>query len=288
VGAEKNNLDLSKARAESVRSYLENVWGIEPSRVTIKAQNLPTSPANIAYEEGQAENRRVDILTDNPDLLRAVAIKNSTVRSTPRHIDIVPSIISEAGIQNWSARVVQGDKILREYGGQNVPEKYTWNVSDEPYPRMEKPVSATYTVTDKTGNRKDATVSMEVQQLSIKQKRFEQKDDKRIDRFSLIVFDFNKADLNADNKRIVAEVKSRIQTNSVVTIAGYADKSGDAEYNRDLARRRCLEVEKIISGPGIAPLISPIGSDILLYDNASPEGRAYCRTVQIVIETPVK
>jgi hypothetical protein len=30
-----------------------------------------------------------------------------------------------------------------------------------------------------------------------------------------------------------------------------------------------------------------VGSDRLIYDNNIPQGRGYCRTVQITIETPV-
>ena len=264
------------------------MWGIAQSRIAIKAQNLPSSPSNISNAEGEAENRRVEIVPDNPEFLKAVAVRNTTVRSTPSQIEIVPVVSSEAGVQRWNAKLVQGERVLREFGGQDSPQTYDWKVSEEPYPKMEKPVSVLYSVTDRSGNSKESSLSLDVQQLSIKQKRFEQKDDKRIERFSLIVFDFNKADLNADNKRIAAEVKSRIRPNSTVTIAGYADKSGDSDYNKELARRRCMEVERIISSDGIVPVVNPIGSDVLLYDNSTPEGRAYCHTVQIVIETPVK
>lgn len=287
-GPERSNTELSRARAESVRTYLTSVWGVDPARILVKAQNLPASPSNVTSEEGQAENRRVEIMPSDPLLLTAVSIKNATVRSTPQIVEIVPKVTSEAGVSTWSGAVTQEGRELRRFAGASEPEPYSWNVTGEPYPKLEKPVSVTYEVTDRTGQRKKASTSLEVSQLSIRQKRFEQKDDKRIDRFSLIVFDFNKADLSAENKRILAEVRSRIQPNSTVTIAGYADRTGDAEYNRELARRRCQEVEKAIAGSSGATMIQPIGSEILLYDNDTPEGRAYCRTVQIVIETPTK
>jgi hypothetical protein len=31
-----------------------------------------------------------------------------------------------------------------------------------------------------------------------------------------------------------------------------------------------------------------LGKDILLYNNDIPEGRFYCRTVNITVETPIK
>lgn len=288
TGSERGNTELSRARAESVRAYLNSVWGIDPARVSIKAQNLPGSPSNVANEEGQAENRRVEIIPSDAALLSAVSIKNATVRSTPQIVEVVPEVTSEAGVASWSAVVAQEGKELRRISGTDAPQPYAWNVTDEPYPKMEKPVTVTYEVTDRSGQRVSSSHSLEASQLSIRRKRFEQTDDRRIERFSLIVFDFNKAELSPENKQILVEVQSRIQPNSVVTIAGYADRSGDAEYNRELARRRCMEVQKVISAAAGNTMISPIGSAVLLYDNETPEGRAYSRTVQIIIETPTQ
>jgi outer membrane protein OmpA-like peptidoglycan-associated protein len=142
-------------------------------------------------------------------------------------------------------------------------------------------------VRDRTGQTLDKTFTLDVQQLTIRQKRFEQRDDKRLDRLSLIVFDFNKAELTSAHRQLLDEIKSRVQPNSSVVIAGYADRSGDPNYNRDLARRRCVEVQRALGLPDERVVIVPKGSDELLYDNATPEGRSYCRTVQITIETPI-
>ncbi|MBX7155226.1 MAG: OmpA family protein [Bacteriodetes bacterium] len=288
TGVEKNNRELSARRAESVKKYLTETWNISPSRIITKSQNLPSSPANLTSAEGLEENRRVEMYSDDIEILKPVSIKDVTVEANPPIVDVVPTISSEAGIANWSAEIEQEGVSLRKFKGTDNPEKYTWKVTDKPYPKLEQPVDITYTVTDKTGQKKDATASLAVQQLTIKKKRYEQKDDKRIDRFSLIVFDFNKADLNGDNKRIVQEVKQRITPESKITIAGYADRSGDSEYNRELARRRCVETQRSIGLNDSNSTINPIGSDVLLYDNNTPEGRSYSRTVQVIIETPVK
>ncbi len=288
VGVEKNNRDLSQKRAEVVRDYLINVWNIDPARFSVRSQALPSSPSNPVSPEGQQENSRVDLVASDFNLIKPVAIKDITVKANPPIVEIVPTVKSEAGLKAWKANIHQDAKLLREMKGSGTPGSYSWNVAEDPYPKLERPVTVQYSVTDESGQTKDAQTQMTVQQLSIRQKRFEQKDDKRIDRFSLIVFDFNKADLNSDNKKIVQDVQSRIQPNSTITIAGYADKSGEADYNRELARRRCYEVQKSVGLTDKNSTIQPIGSDTLLYDNSTPEGRAYCRTVQIVIETPVR
>ncbi len=287
LNAEKNNRELAMKRAEIVRDYLVNVWHIESSRIQVKAQNLPASPANINSPEGQEENRRVDLLASDFELLRPVAIKDVSVKSSHSPLRIVPIVQSEAGIKNWKADIMQESTVLRTMKGESTPASYVWNVADLPYPKSEKPVTIKYSLTDNSGQTVDAEKQLTVKQLSIRQKRFEQKDDKRIDRFSLIVFDFNKSDLNSDNKAIAQDVKSRIHENSTVTIAGYADKTGEPDYNRDLARRRCVEVQKFVGLTDKNSVLQPLGSDTLLFDNSTPEGRAYCRTVQIIIETPV-
>lgn len=288
VGVESGNIALSRARAVAVRDYLVRVWGIEPSRITIQARNLPASPSNNATPEGQEENRRVEISASRPEILRPVTISNLTVSATPPLVEFVPTVQSEAGLQHWRASIEQDGRTMRTIAGESgQPGPYRWNVTEQPYPKLDEPVTVTYAVQDSTGQTMEKTVQLNVQQLTVRQKRFEQRDDKRIDRFSLIVFDFNKADLTPVHRQFLTEVKSRIQPNSRVLIAGYADRSGDPDYNRELARRRCMEVQRVLGLSPSAVTLDPKGSDELLYDNATPEGRSYCRTVQITIETPI-
>ncbi|MDW8074899.1 MAG: OmpA family protein [Bacteroidota bacterium] len=287
TGIEAGNLALSQARATAVRDYLVRVWGIDPSRITVRARNLPASPSNVATAEGQEENRRVEISATDPEILRPVTISNISVSANPPLVEFVPYVESEAGLASWQASIEQEGKTIRSLSGVSQLVPYRWNVTEQPYPKLDKPVTVTYTVRDRTGQTIDKTLQLNVQQLTVRQKRFEQRDDKRIDRFSLIVFDFNKAELTAAHRALLSEVRSRIQPQSKVLIAGYADRSGDPEYNRELARRRCVEVQRALGLSDTAVTLVPKGSDELLYDNATPEGRSYCRTVQITIETPI-
>ena len=41
IGVEENNLDLSRQRAEAVKSYLSNVWGVDSKRLNVESRNLP-------------------------------------------------------------------------------------------------------------------------------------------------------------------------------------------------------------------------------------------------------
>src|SRR5690606_13696658 len=126
-----------------------------------------------------------------------------------------------------------------------------------------------------------STQDVPVRQLTINKKRVEIRDDKRIEIFSLILFDFGKADISPLNRKIMDEVRSRIEPNSTVAVYGYADRTGTAEYNKELAQRRCNEVTKFLRDAVTDEKlrIYPVGNDRLLYNNDLPEGRSYSRTV---------
>jgi outer membrane protein OmpA-like peptidoglycan-associated protein len=127
-----------------------------------------------------------------------------------------------------------------------------------------------------------------VKQITIKKKRSETTSDQRLERFSLMLFDFDRAELNSENLGVLALIKQRIQPNSSVTVLGYGDRVGSKEYNRELAFKRCGEVKNFLQLPENRIKIIPIGNDFLLHDNATPEGRSYCRIVQVVIATPLQ
>jgi len=288
IGVEKNNKRLSRNRAIAVRKYLRDTWGIEESKLRIKERNLPIKPGNNTVVEGQDENRRAELTPNFFEIIKPIELKEILRTSNPPVVEIEPLIEAEAGLENWNLDINQEEKELRSYNGSGEPDKIVWNVEEKPLPLIEAPVDIQLNATDKTGQEKSANTSLTLKQLTITKKRYELKDDKRIERFSLIVFDYDKAEISPLHKRILKDLKSRIKPNSKVTIAGYADRTGEPEYNRMLADRRTREVQKVLRVKKENLTLVPVGSDVLLYDNDLPQGRGYSRTVQITIETPVK
>lgn len=289
LGEEGKNKALALERAEAAKKYLTTVWQIEPNRIQTKSQNLPAKPSNNTTNDGQEENRRVEFTSNNFDILQPLKLRTITKSATPPTIEILPTVSSEVGIQNWEIDVVQKDKSIRNIQGKNAtPSKILWNILEEPVPLLDEKATITLNVADVQGLRKSTEQSLLIQQLTIRKKRFEMKDDKRIERYSLILFDFNKADLSAENKAIGLMIRDAIKPNSTVTIAGYADRQGQPEYNRDLAKRRCDAVKTFLGLDDSRVTIKAIGSDELLFNNDLAEGRSYSRTVQVIIETPVE
>lgn len=288
LGGEAGNTALSRARAESVKSYLTEVWDIAPSRIAVKAQNLPDKPSNNATTDGQTENRRAELSSNDLDILRPVSLAEIERTATPPVVEIVPDVKAEAGVDSWAIDVSQAETNLRNYTGKGAPEPIRWRIEEKPSPLLETPVKFELTATDVAGQTKSASKSITIEQITIKKKREIIRNDFRIERFALILFDFDKAELKEAHKQIVYDIKKRVQPDSRVTISGYADRQGTPEYNRELARKRALEVQKILGVAEDKLTINPVGSDELLYDNDLPQGRSYSRTVRIEIETPVK
>jgi outer membrane protein OmpA-like peptidoglycan-associated protein len=199
-----------------------------------------------------------------------------------------PSVRSEAGVARWSVDVRRESESYISFSDQGEPPaELEWRIDTTRIPPAGSVVTASLTVEDRAGQVRSTTVSLPFETETRTTEIFEQEGDRRIDRFSLILFDFRSSDLSGDNKRILDIVSEAITPRSRVHIYGFADRTGNPELNRSLAMDRCVSVQRALGSrlDGIDVQLHAIGSDRLLFDNDIPEGRNYCRTVQIVVET---
>jgi outer membrane protein OmpA-like peptidoglycan-associated protein len=286
-GVEKNNLELSQNRAQVVKDYLVNTWEIDANRISTEARNLPEKPANVEREDGLIENQRVEISSDNWELMKPVYLSTIEKYANPPQVEITPIVRTDAGIKNWNIDVYEEGTGLREYNGNGIPDPIIWEVGEDPIPRDERKVNVKMNVTDKFNQTDEVNKDLAIEQLTIKKKRFEMIEDKQIQRFSLIVFDYDKAELTRNHKRILDEIKENFKPNSNVKVYGYADRTGERSYNKQLSQRRANEVAKYLGISLPSNNVVGIGNDEILYNNNLPQGRAYSRTVKIIIETPV-
>ncbi|MER3328107.1 MAG: OmpA family protein, partial [Candidatus Kapaibacterium sp.] len=290
-GVEKNNITLSEERANVVKTYLTNEWSISPNRISTQSRNLPLVPGNPETADGSQENQRAEITSDSYDLMKPVFLKDIVKVSNPPTINIKPEVSSSNNKSeiNYDLEIKQGNNILRKVSNNQIGnDGYTWDILEEPQPLFEEPIEITLNAKDQYGNNAKDTKTTQVQQLTIKKKRYELKDDNRIEKFALIVFDFDKATLSERHKKVLDDIKTRIDENSQITIEGYTDRIGTADYNKQLAQKRAEEVKKYINAAESKVTLKAIGQDELLYDNDLPQGRNYSRTVLVKIITPIK
>lgn len=287
-GVEQGNRELSKARAEAVRTYLVSNWRIDDGRIKVQSRNLPSLPSNVDSADGDEENRRVEITTNRPSLLEPVRSADTLRTVDPPTLRAVPGAIADAGLEDWSLQVRQGAELLKEFGGTGrLPEKLDWNIEENPLtiPRRQVPLTAVLSVRDEEGQTGTAAARLPVEQITIRRKREEQIGDFVYDRFNLITFEFNSAELSAASRQIAADIREVIQPNSEVTIVGYSDRLGEEKHNQELSEKRALATARQLRVP--VQNATGGGENTTLYNNDLPEGRFYSRTVTITVKTPV-
>ncbi|MEI6089222.1 MAG: OmpA family protein [bacterium] len=292
-GNEKGNKDLSMKRANIVKDYLVNVWNLKETRLTIEARNLPEKASTPATDaERSEENRRVEFYSDDYEILSPVFLADTIRTSNPQNIRFYPEVKSDAGIASWSIvanqKSADNQKNFTQEGNGTPPTKIDWDVAQNSSatPKKQLPINYTIKVKDKTGKEIQSTEkSLPFELVTIMRKREMGIQDKKIENFSLILFDFDKSNISGTNKKIVDMIKNRITPESIISIEGYTDRIGEDEYNINLSEKRAFSAKDAI-GRKDAKVVG-IGEGKLLYDNNLPEGRFYCRTVDIRIETPL-
>ncbi|MBK9250331.1 MAG: OmpA family protein [Ignavibacteria bacterium] len=183
----------------------------------------------------------------------------------------------------------QNGSVLQQHEGTTTPPTtIDWDLtkSQTNLPRYDAPVTIKIEAQDKDGNTAEQTITLPTNQRTIAKKRNDKSGDKVIENYGLILFDFGKSTLSERNLRVTNFVKKRLLPNSTVSLAGYTDRTGNIQINQKLSAKRANSAAISIGRPNAEQ--KGVGQSELLYDNALPEGRQYCRTVQISVETYVK
>ncbi len=301
LDAEKNNLTLSKNRAQSIKDYLTNIWLINPDRITVKAHGLPETASNNRAVEGQEENRRVEIYSDNFKITSSLIARDTVLETTfinkedseMKNLNfggfrIYTSLSSKKDIQNWTLSLVQGKDTLKSFSGQgNIPSSHDWIVNDSINVSeiLSKPINIELYATDIGGKQVNLNEVPNVIVKTIASKRQNRETDIKKDSYSMMLFEFASARFTEENKDFPNIIRRLLKDESRVQVIGYSDSYGDDDYNLKLSTRRADAVAKAINHPNITS--KGVGETILLYSNESPEGRFYCRTVDIISETPI-
>jgi len=280
---------LSQGRAAAVKDYLVSTWDIEPRRISIQARTMPESASKSTDEDGRAENRRVEIASSNPAILAPV-VSNDTMRVfQPAGVRFAPSIDPKVPIASWTMFVTDGERIIRSFhAGEPIPTSVDWRVDEQALliPRSLRELKYLLVVRDSNGLVvPSATQSVPLSHVTLADKAGTASD-KSIDRFSLILFGFDRSDLTPANSVIVDNIKGRLTPSSTVRVLGYTDRSGADDYNLRLSEQRAKSVARALGQP--ESTAKGLGESLPLYDNSTPEGRFYSRTVEVLVETPRK
>lgn len=322
LAGELGNLELARARAESIQKYLAEAWRIDPSRVTIgqnvRPSGLPVLQSFPGIEkhdiESAEENQRVEVIPDAKSqfLLDPVVTKDTSNQVFPMRFVFKPEVKTSGQQYEWQLKISQNDKFFARYNGDSkLPDSLELQLKDREAEMIDKGGNLVYdfTVQDEFGLSCHNIGEINVELMKI---------DSSINKFNLILFDYESAEIGQRNKQIVEMINKAVTSNAMVSIIGYTDQLGEAGTNRVLSKRRALMTAKeIFADENLAPddalpindaeitavlgkkyyqqlprnkeitdvklTAYGVGEDALLYDNSTPEGRFYCRTVTIEV-----
>ncbi len=289
--SEENDQALARRRAESVQQYLRDVWGIPVTRMLVQSRGLPEKLSNSKNITINAEeNRRVEIVSNDWNILKPVVVGDTLREATTPMLKFVMQMASEAGIAKWTITAKQGTKLLRQFSAIGNPDPYfLWNLSRDRLniPRLEEPLRYSLELVDNNGQEIEATGAIPVAQVTIEKKRQNRTNDKELDVYRLINFDFERPEATQDHQRIMDEfIRPNVKPESSVQVTGYTDASGDVVTNQRLSEGRA---EAISTALNIGRRTTKgMGSKVPLYSSNLPEGRLYARTVEVRVETPVQ
>jgi len=294
-GEEKRKLDLSRGRAETVQAYLRYIWGIDPSRMTVKVQNRPDVPSTNRIEAGRMENQRVEIHSDAPEIMDTVKSTYIEAVSDEAAILVEPDITADHGIKSWRIALYGDGRVFHEIKGQgDLSSDYPFILKEIGLRQIGRyeTIGAKIALVDKKGHEFQTFADNQTMIRYIKrEERISRKMGyKVIEKYALILFDYDSSKIRARNKIIVDRIIRRMQEikGVSVTIVGHTDTIGEKAYNQKLSERRATAVydQMIAAGMPEGEYITHkgVGPDEPLYDNGLPEGRALNRTVTVSLE----
>jgi len=292
-GVERGKIDLSRSRGEAVKAYLRYIWGIDSARMDVEARNLPEVASAANLSEGRAENQRVEIYSDSPMLLDVIKSTYAQAICNAEEIRISPQIQSGYGIDKWSLILTGDGKSLGSLEGQgDLEPAYSLMIKDIDLGQISssKAVTADIEVSDLKGQSLKVTAEAAVKFIKREERLAQKKGYRVLEKYALILFDFNRSDIQAHNKEIVDRIVDRIKEipTAKVSIIGHTDSIGNQDYNVALSIKRARAAYDQILAGGIpkGENLTYAGTGPLnpLFDNELPEGRALNRTVTVTLE----
>jgi outer membrane protein OmpA-like peptidoglycan-associated protein len=278
------SLDLAWARAEAVQQTLISL-GIDAERMSIKNRRLPIMPTMSSLPEernlAEEENRRVEIIPSNPDLLQPLTLTSLRVSVDPPALFAATDVQGPIPVRHGATSIRLHDSVIT-----SAPIVDS-TVSTQLAPLLQyaedgpSVLVADAAVTDTLSRTVVDTTIVPISRLTVERKQAERRADSEIERYSLILFAFDDARITREHERLLDRIRERMRQGATVRILGMTDSMGKSAYNLELSKRRAQSVAKSLGLPDTA--IEAVGSSAPRFSNQLPDGRAYNRTVIIEV-----
>jgi outer membrane protein OmpA-like peptidoglycan-associated protein len=297
-GASEKGPAHGKARAEAIKRYLVDVFGIEGSRITTEGRDKPRIPSEQPggtkeLDLLRAGDRRVDIGSNSPELLMQVGggpyyilkpVQVVAVVEDPLDSHVLFNVVgAKEELTSWSLEITDEQGKVQRFG---------------PYTRERETIPGNTILGGRSQGDYKVVMLGQTKGGKVVRKessvRLVRRDEptKEAVRFS-ILFDFDQSKTVATYEKFLTDVVTPlIPNNSTVVIHGHTDVIGEEEYNYNLSQERAQDAQSIIeravsrSGKrGITYETLWFGEDLQYapFDNNLPEERFYNRSVIIDI-----
>ena len=286
--ASDKGAELARKRAEAVVEKLIQL-GVESDRIEMltgdrlfpATRMSDTSERLLAIEE----NRRVEISCNDEHVMAPISLGSIDVSVFPRRLRVADSVESSA-IDEVTTDVTLGTEkhhVERSKGKDDSSKDL--DLSTIVSGSMASTLNVKVSATDTAGQYGEETLSIPIRHQDTAMQKRERSGDLLVERYGLVLFDFNTANIGPHHMFIINIIKSRITPNTTVSVFGTTDKAGSDDYNRSLSQRRAREVARLLGAT--AANVQGLGEDSPQFPNSLPEGRAANRTVVVELRTKV-
>lgn len=297
VGSSEKTAIEAKTMAESVKTYLVTIYGIDASRIETKGLKksntiVKTQQNSKELQLMQEDNRRVAVQSNSPELLMEFQSGPNAALKTVQIITIQEEPISsfvvfnvdgsEEAFSTWKLELTDANGKV-QYHGPFTDEEVKLSSNAILGANPEGDYKVKMIGTNKTGEI--VTKETNVHIIAWTPSKVEEGM-----RFSIIYeFDDAKA-IEMYHKYLSEVVAPKIPANSNVIVQGHTDTIGEASYNEKLSLARANDVKTILQNSVSKLGIKNVKFDIIAYGenedsapfgNNSPEERSYNRTVII-------
>lgn len=299
VGSSEKGPEDGLALSESIKTYLINVFTINPARITTKGQNKPNIPSEqpggtLELELLREGDRRVSIESTSPDLLMEF---QSGTDAQLKPVQIIP--LQEAPAESYVT--------FNNKGANEALSTWSLQLTDEqgkvqafgPYTQEEVSIPGKSIL----GSRPEGDYKVKMIGQTKSGKIVEKETPVHMvlwtpakmeegTRYS-IIYEFNKSKAISIYEKYINEVVTpKIPVGATVIIHGHTDIIGEEIHNQDLSLARANDVKNIIESGLSKSSRNDVKFEVLGYgedenkspfENKTPEERFYNRTVIIDI-----
>ncbi len=269
--------------ANSVKSYLVNIWGINPDRISIIVAP-PFKPSGSDSTEAESkklisdENRRVKFIFTDEKMTRPLIYTIRDESSIDN--DMIFAVGDGVPFKSWDITITGEGKTM--YFGPYAYSYARINPSELMRFLEKGKYEAKVEITDRNGTKTSETTSF---------KLTKEKELKNATRY-LMLFDYNQADAVRSYESIIrGDIVKGMTNGDKVIIHGHTDIIGNRDGNLKLSRERANEAKVIIDDElkkeNKSVKVSALGLGMskvqYTFENKYPEGRMYNRNVFVEI-----